>query len=121
MTLQAKNLSGVPVLSLSRIPSRGGASDLVGAALEAGARWVALPADGLPEGFLDLSTGVAGEIAQKCVNYGVGLAVLGDLSAAAGRSAPLRDWMRESNRGRHVWFVADEAELAFRLASKGEV
>jgi len=28
--------------------------------------------------------------------------------------------MRESNRGRHVWFLADKAELAVQLASKAE-
>lgn len=113
-------LSGVPVLVLADLPGRGDATDIVGAALEAGARWIALGSDRLPEGFLDLSTGVAGEITQKCVNYGVGLAVLGDTSAAAERSAPLRDWMRESNRGRHVWFLADEAELAVQLVSKAK-
>ena len=110
-------LSGVTVLPLVDLPGQGGAADVVGAALESGARWIALRSDRLPKGFLDLSTGVAGEIAQKCVNYGVGLAVLGDLSAAADRSARLSDWMRESNRGCHVWFVADEAELAAKLSA----
>mgnify|MGYP003352972425 CR=1 FL=1 len=84
-----------------------------GAALEAGARWIALRSDRLPKGFLDLSTGVAGEIAQKCVNYGVGLAVLGDLSAAADRSASLRDWMREKiHRRGHI----ADAPVLFRDA-----
>ena len=61
-------------------------------------------------------SGVAGEIAQKCVNYRIGLAVLGDVSEAVARSVPLRDWIRESNKGRHIWFLADAAELAERLA-----
>jgi hypothetical protein len=29
----------------------------------------------------------------------------------------LRDFVRESNRGRHVWFVADEADLERRLSA----
>lgn len=114
-----KVIGGARVLFLGAVPGGGGASDLVGAALEAGAQWVALPAIGLPSGFLDLSTGVAGEIAQKCLNYRIGLAVLGDLSASAARSAALHDWMRESNQGHHVWFLADEGELASRLAARG--
>ena len=109
-------LSGVPVLVIEAPLAGGTAPDLVGAALEAGARWIALSIQALPPGFLDLSTGVAGEIAQKCVNYRIGLAVLGDLSEAVARSVPLRDWVRESNTGRHIWFLADAAELAERLA-----
>jgi hypothetical protein len=48
------------------------------------------------------------------VNYGLRLAVVGDISELLERSGALRDFVRESNRGRQVWFVADEAELAAR-------
>lgn len=120
MTHRPVSLSGASVLVLTDLPGRGDAADIVGAALGAGARWIALPAAGLPAGFLDLSTGVAGEIAQKCVNYRIGLAVLGDIGAALERSAALRDWVRECNRGSHVWFLADETELAAQLAARGE-
>lgn len=120
VTSRTRNLSGAPVLFLPAAPGRGEAADIVGAALEAGARWIALPAVGLPAGFLDLSTGVAGEIAQKCVNYRIGLAVLGDISPAVERSGALRDWVRECNRGDHVWFLADEAELAAQMAARGD-
>ena len=106
------------VLVLDRIPGRGEASDLIGAALEAGARWVALKAAGLPPGFLVLSTGQAGEFAQKCVNYRIGLAILGDIGPALATSSALRDWVRECNRGDHVWFLNDEAELAARLSQR---
>lgn len=110
-------LSGLRVLMLAECPGRGDAADIVGAALEDGARWITLKADCLPAGFLDLSSGVAGEIAQKCVNYRVGLAILGDLGPALARSGSLRDWVRESNSGQHVWFLKDEAELAARLST----
>ena len=120
VTVQTTDLSGVPVLFLTSAPGLGEAADLVGSALEVGARWIALSAAGLPEGFLDLSSGVAGEIAQKCVNYRIGLAVLGDIRPAMERSGALRDWVRECNNGGQVWFLADDAELAARLAGRGE-
>ena len=65
------------------------------------------------------ATGAAGPIAQECVNYCVGRAVLGDPSAAAAGSASLCDWMREDSRGRHVWLPLDPSELSERLASRG--
>ena len=110
-------LSGVRVLMLAERPGRGDAADIVGAALEDGASWITLNAACLPEGFLDLASGVAGEIAQKCVNYRVGLAILGDIGPALSRSRPLRDWVRESNGGRHIWFLSDEVEFAARLTT----
>jgi len=64
-----------------------------------------------------LSTGVAGEVIQKFVNYQVRLAIVGDVALAASRSQPLSDFIAESNRGRHVWFVADMDDLAARLAA----
>lgn len=118
MTRPVRLLGETPVLVLAGTPGGGRGPELVGAALEAGAAWVAIPVERLPKGFLRLSTGVAGEIAQSCVNYRIGLAVLGDLGPAARAPGPLRDWVRESNRGGHVWFVSDEAELASRLARR---
>jgi hypothetical protein len=49
------------------------------------AEWIAVPAGRLDPAFFTLSSGVAGE------------------------------FVRESNRGRQVWFVADAEELARRL------
>ena len=80
------------------------------------AEWIAVPASRLDPAFFTLSSGVAGEFVQKFANYGLQLAVVGDISDPLAESAALRDFVRESNRGRHVWFVADEDELAQRLA-----
>ena len=45
----------------------------------------------LPAAFFDLSTGVAGEVAQKLVNYGIRMAaVVPDLSACSRASASSR-------------------------------
>jgi hypothetical protein len=82
---------------------------------ERGSDWIAVPVTRLDPAFFDLRTGVAGELVQKFVNYGRRLAVVGDIEAYLSVSAALRDFVRESNRGRHVWFVADEAELDARL------
>lgn len=87
------------------------ATDIIGDLFGAGARVVAIPVERLGEGFLTLSTRIAGEVIQKFVNYGFQVAFVGDVSAAVARSDALRDFVRESNGGRHVWFIADVAEL----------
>ncbi len=95
---------------------RANAADLVGEAMVAGAGVLAVPVSRLDPAFFELTSGVAGEVAQKCVNYRVRLAIIGDISAHLERSNALRDWVRECNRGRHLLFVADRAELEARLA-----
>ena len=97
---------------------RAGASDLVGEALGADATVVAVPVERLDPDFFRLSTGVAGEIAQKLVNYRLRLAIVGDIAAHLERSAPLRDWVRESNRGRELMFLEDWAEMEARLTPR---
>lgn len=116
----ARLLADVPVLVCAEngapFASDRDAADLVGEALSVGAQVVALPVARLGAGFLDLSTRMAGEALQKFVNYGLKIAIVGDISDAAAQSQALRDFVRESNRGRQVWFVADLAELERRLA-----
>jgi hypothetical protein len=92
-------------------------SDLIGDLFGSGARVVAVPLQRLGPDFLRLSTGVAGQVLQKLVNYRFQVAVFGDISAAAAGSDPLRDFVRESNRGKTVWFVDDLAALEAKLAS----
>jgi hypothetical protein len=77
---------------------------------------VIVPVSRLSPAFLDLKTRLAGEVLQKFVTYERRVAILGDISEAVARSAALRDFVGESNRGRSVWFVADGAELAAKLA-----
>ena len=92
------------------------ASDIIGEALSVQAQMVVIPVARLSPDFLRLSTGLAGEVLQKFVNYGLRVAIVGDVSAAAAASAPLRDFIGESNRGRHVWFVPDLAALEAKIA-----
>ncbi len=93
------------------------AVDLVGDALGGDAGLVAIPVPRLGPGFLTLSTRIAGEVIQKFVNYGLKVAIVGDISSAVADSDALRDFVRESNRGRHVWFVEDIAALEAKLAA----
>jgi hypothetical protein len=95
------------------------ALDLVGQAWAAEATLVAVPAGRIGPSFFDLRSGDAGEFLQKFVNYRLRLAVLGDIAAHVAASDALRDFVRESNRGNHVWFLDSAAELAARLDSRG--
>lgn len=100
-----------PILSSSE-----DTSDLIGNAWVENVGLIAIPVARLDPAFFELRSGRAGELAQKLVNYHVRLAVVGDISAFEAASDAFRDWVWESNRGSHVWFVADEAALVARLA-----
>ena len=67
-----------------------------------------VPKSLISEDFFILSTGVAGEVLQKIINYGGRIAVYGDFSHYT--SKPLKDFIYESNKGRDVCFAATEAE-----------
>ena len=74
---------------------------------------LAVPKEALPEDFFVLSTGLAGEILQKFINYHGKIAVYGDFSHY--RSKPLRDFIYESNKGKDVFFVSTREEAVKRL------
>jgi hypothetical protein len=93
-------------------------SDLIGSAWAEGANVIAIPVSRLDPAFFDLRSGVAGEMTQKFVNYRLRIAVVGDISAHVARSDALRDFVWESNRGTHVWFVPDEGSLQDKLAGR---
>lgn len=93
-------------------------NDFLSAAWSTEATWLAIPLDRLGDGFLDLSTRIAGEVIQKFINYRVGVAFIGDISPWTEGSNSLRDFVYESNRGQSVWFVRDMAELKARLAKR---
>ena len=65
------------------------------------------------EAFFILSSGLAGEILQKFVNYQVKLAVVGEYSNYT--SKPLKDFICESNKGKDVFFVATQQEAFEKL------
>jgi hypothetical protein len=122
MTGALRTLAGVTLHLCApdgpRLDGERAAADIIGDMLGSGAQLAVVPVSRLGEGFLTLSTRIAGGVIQKFVNYGLRLAFVGDVSAAVGASDALRDFIRESNRGRHVWFVADLAELEAKLAGQ---
>lgn len=89
------------------------AMDLLATArYETGCSAMVLRKEQIDEPFFRLSTGLAGEVLQKFVNYQMKLAIVGDFSGYT--SKPLRDFIRESNEGHHICFQPDEeAALAW--------
>jgi len=67
------------------------------------------------ESMFTLSSGLSGEVLQRFTSYRVRLAIVGDFEQYT--SKPLRDFIRESNRGGHVVFVADEAAARAAFAA----
>ncbi len=73
-----------------------------------------LPKEALDERFFALSSGLAGDILQKFVNYQLKVAIFGDFFGYT--SKPLRDFIYESNNGSHVFFVATVDEAMEKLS-----
>jgi hypothetical protein len=92
-------------------------NDFLSAAWAAEATMVAIPVARLDPAFFQLATRLAGEVAQKFVNYRVRLAIVGNISAQCAQSKALCDFVHESNEGQALWFVEDLAALDARLAA----
>ena len=56
--------------------------------------------------FFDLSSGIAGEVLQKFVNYSIRMAIIGDFSEYTSKA--LKDFIYECNQGNHIFFITDE-------------
>lgn len=79
----------------------------------AGAERIVLDKRAICEDFFILSTGMAGDILQKFINYHVKMAVYGDYSHYT--SKPLKDFIYESNNGANFFFVSTKEEAIQRL------
>jgi len=115
-----QELHGVRVLLLAaegpKLRTARDATDVMSEAFAQSASWIAIPISRLDDDFFRLRTGVAGEIVSKLVGYIMKAAFLGDISQYVANSDSFRDFVREANRGRDFWFVADLEELRQRLA-----
>ena len=80
---------------------------------DTGAERIAIDKRLVCEEFFILSTGLAGEVLQKFVNYHVKAAIYGDYSRYT--SKPLRDFIYESNKGRDFFFVETREEALRKL------
>ncbi len=81
---------------------------------DTGADRIAIDKKLICEDFFILSTGVAGEILQKYINYKIKMAIYGDFSQYT--SKPLHDFIYESNQGKDFFFVDTREEALRRLA-----
>lgn len=75
---------------------------------------IALAKELISDDFFVLSTGLAGEILQKMINYQVKLAIYGDYAHYTSKA--LRDFIYESNNGKDFFFVATKEEALQKLA-----
>ena len=89
----------------------GDVNDFISAGWDARADRLVIPVSRLAPDFFKLSTGLAGAVLQKCTNYSFRVAIVGDISAYTEKSAPLRDFIYESNKRGDVRFVDSIAEL----------
>jgi hypothetical protein len=76
---------------------------------------VVIPVERFADGVFDLRTTLLGYFTQKFIGYGKSLAVVGDLGEHLAVSEPLRAYVRESNRGRRIWFLDDLNQVAARF------
>lgn len=76
---------------------------------ETGTNKIIMDKRNISDEFFILSSGMAGEILQKFINYHIKIAIYGDYSGYT--SKPLKDFIYESNKGKDVFFVStlDEA------------
>ena len=86
---------------------------LLNASYQLGTKNIVLDKKLVTEDFFRLSTGLAGEILQKYINYGGRIALYGDYTRYT--SKPLKDFIYESNRGKDVFFAATEDEAIAML------
>ena len=81
---------------------------------ETGADRLAIDKRVIAEDFFILSTGMAGEILQKFINYHVKAAIWGDYTRYHGK--PLKDFICQSNKGGDFFFVETKEEAVRKLA-----
>jgi uncharacterized protein DUF4180 len=79
----------------------------------AGAHQIVLLGDQLHPDFFDLSTGFAGELVQKCMNYGIRIAIVE--TRLEERSASFRQFAQESSRHGRFVFAPSLEEARARL------
>lgn len=89
---------------------------LISVKYDIGTKNIVIAKELITDDFFILSTGIAGEILQKFVNYGGRIAVYGDFSCYT--SKPLKDFIYESNHGRDIFFAASREEAIDMLTKK---
>ena len=86
---------------------------LMTAKYDVGTKNIVISKKMIAEDFFILSSGLAGEVLQKYINYGGRIAIYGDYSHYT--SKPLHDFIYESNKGKDVFFVRTQEEAVDML------
>jgi hypothetical protein len=119
MTINISTQNGVSIAEIHSdeqiINSLDDALDLIGNCGYQGADGILLQEHQLLPEFFDLKTGIAGEILQKFSTYRLRLAVVGDFSKYTSKS--LKDFIFESNKGKHVNFAGTTEEARAFLSA----
>jgi len=100
-----------------RLQTSGDINMFLSEAWAANATMIAIPVARLGDDFFQLRSGLAGEVAQKFVNYQIRVAIVGDISHWLAASKALTDFVFESNRGQALWFADNINEVQKRLAA----
>lgn len=82
---------------------------------EAETKNIAISKNLITDNFFILSSGLAGEILQKFVNYQFRVAIYGNFTKYT--SKPLKDFIYESNKGHDIFFV-DSLETAVKYLTE---
>ena len=86
---------------------------LMSAKYEAGTKYIVVDKKNIIEDFFILSSGLAGEILQKFVNYHIKVAIYGDFRQYMSQS--FHDFVYESNHGKNFFFVGTKEEALYQL------
>ena len=118
MPIALRNMNGTDIAILTgpgkQIIDAKSALDLaITVKYETGAAKIAIDKEAITDEFFILSSGLAGEILQKFVNYQIQAAIYGDFSRYT--SKPLRDFIYESNQGRDIFFQPDCEQAVLKL------
>lgn len=84
---------------------------------ETGCDSILINKEAFSEDFFILSTGLAGDVLQKFINYHIRAAIYGDYSKY--HSKPLRDFIYECNHGHDIFFKDNRDEAAAALDCRG--
>lgn len=80
---------------------------------ETGSTDIVISKSAVCDEFFILSSGMAGEILQKFINYHVRIAIYGDYTQYT--SKPLKDFIYESNNGNDFFFVSTKEAAIQKL------
>ncbi|MEE4178726.1 MAG: DUF4180 domain-containing protein [Bacteroides sp.] len=120
MTIKTHHVKGTKIAELiaegNIISKSGDGLDLLGNLYYQGFDKIVIHEKNITPDFFDLKNGMAGEILQKFSTYRVRLAIVGDFARYSSKS--LKDFIFESNKGRHVSFVSSSAEALKTLSER---